>query len=391
MADQRAEPVPKTTPNIIQEQIERLRRLFPECVTEGKVDFERLRATLGEADALAGDNGYSFTWAGKQEAFRAIQTPSGASLAPAPEESTNWDETRHLFIEGENLEVLKLLYKSYFGQVKMTYIDPPYNTRNDFIYRDDYSEPRRAYLEKTGQMDADRLVRRMLQVATDSDSHDIVMDFFAGTASTAHAVLEYNREDKGNRRLIVVQMPEEMTTAEGGMETIADIGKERIRRVVGQIQEGPENNQLSFDLRPDEDLGFKVFKLAPSTFRHWEPPEGEGAGALEEQLALFDRGVEEGSDPHDVIYEVILKLGYSLNARIEPLEVESNRVYRVTDEEGSDTSEPAQFYICLDDQLRDKTIDALSLDRETAFVCLDTALDDSQKVNLAMTCLLKVI
>ena len=110
---------------------------------------------MGDLDALADDDAYTFTWAGKQEAFRAIQTPSGASLAPAPDESVNWDETRHLFIEGENLEVLKLLYKSYFGQVKMIYIDPPYNTGNDFIYRDDYSEPRRAYLEKTGQMDAE--------------------------------------------------------------------------------------------------------------------------------------------------------------------------------------------------------------------------------------------
>ena len=176
-----------------------------------------------------------------------------------------------------------------------------------------------------------------------------------------------------------------------GLGTIAEVGKERIRRVIARIQEGDEDGQLPLDLGPDEDLGFKVFKLAPSTFRQWEPPEGEEAPALAEQLALFDRGVEEGSDPHDVIYEVILKLGYSLNARIEPLEGESNRVYRVTDEEGPDTSEPAQFYICLDDQLRDETIDALSLDRETTFVCLDTALDDSQKVNLAMTCLLKVI
>ena len=623
MADQRAEPVPRTTPNVTREQIERLKRIFPECVTEGKVDFERLRATLGDAGALAGDDGYSFTWAGKQEAFRAIQTPSAASLAPAPEESVNWDETRHLFIEGENLEVLKLLYKSYFGKVKMIYIDPPYNTGNDFIYRDDYSEPRRAYLEKTGQMDAEGnvlrsnpetsgryhsdwltmmyprlfLARQLLredgvifvsiddhevhhlrlmmnemfgeerfigvfvwksrhnvdsrnttgfskdheyvlaygrriqgraidkskysnpdedprglwmsdnlvglasidrrpnlhydlvnpetgmnygcpdkgwrysqetmqeliaegkiiwpsspegrprrkkflselqseftglssllrQVPTTSagtqeirelfgtnafdfpkpldlvkalieqgsSDDDIVFDFFAGSCPAAQAVLELNREDGSSRRFVMVQLAEPTAdnspAREAGYRSIAQLGKERIRRVVWQMQEGPENNQLSFDLRPDEDLGFKVFKLAPSTFRHWEPPKGEKDGALEEQLALFDRGLEEGSDPHDVIYEVILKLGYSLNARIEPLEVESNRVYRVTNEEGPDTSEPAQFYICLDDQLRDETIDALSLDRETTFVCLDTALDDSQKVNLAMGCLLKVI
>ncbi len=187
----------------------------------------------------------------------------------------------------------------------------------------------------------------------------------------------------------MVQLPE--SSEDSSYSSIADIGKERIRRVIARMQEVEESGQLSLDLRHDEDLGFKVFKLAPSTFRQWEPPEGEKDRALEEQLALFDRGVEEGSDPHDVIYEVILKLGYSLNARIEPLDVESNRVYRVTDEEGPGTSEPAHFYICLDDELRGETIDALRLDKETTFVCPDTALDDSQKVNLAMGCLLKVI
>ena len=149
----------KTTPDIVAEQIEKLRRLFPEVITEGEggpcIDFDRLRATLGDLDALAENDAYSFTWAGKQEAFRAIQTPSAASLQPVPDESVAWETTRHLFIEGENLEVLKLLYKSYVGKVKMIYIDPPYNTGNDFIYRDDYREPLRAYLEKTGQVDAE--------------------------------------------------------------------------------------------------------------------------------------------------------------------------------------------------------------------------------------------
>ena len=149
------EYVTKTTPDIPSEQIEELKKLFPECVKEGKVDFDLLRATLGDADALSDEDAYTFTWAGKEDAFRAIQTPSAASLKPAPDESVNWDETQHLFIEGENLEVLKLLYKSYFGKVKMIYIDPPYNTGNDFIYQDDYSQPRRTYLEKTGQMDAE--------------------------------------------------------------------------------------------------------------------------------------------------------------------------------------------------------------------------------------------
>jgi len=155
MAKRVVEYVTKTTPDVAADQVARLREIFPECVTEGRIDFERLRATLGDLDALAGEETYSFTWAGRADAFRAVQTPSAASLRPAPEESVNWDTTQHLFIEGENLEVLKLLYKAYYGRVKMIYIDPPYNTGNDFIYRDDYRQPRRAYLEKTGQVDAE--------------------------------------------------------------------------------------------------------------------------------------------------------------------------------------------------------------------------------------------
>jgi len=154
-ANPEIQPATKTTPDIIAEQINKLKQLFPECVAEGKIDRERLLATLGDRDALADDDGYTFTWAGKAEAFRAIQTPSAASLQPVPAESVNWDTTKHLFIEGENLEVLKLLYKAYVGKVKMIYIDPPYNTGNDFIYRDDYRAPLKAYLEKTGQIDAE--------------------------------------------------------------------------------------------------------------------------------------------------------------------------------------------------------------------------------------------
>jgi adenine-specific DNA-methyltransferase len=165
---------------------------------------------------------------------------------------------------------------------------------------------------------------------------DMVLDFFAGSCPVAQAVLELNREDGASRRFVVVQLAE--PTAEGspardaGYSSIADIGKERIRHIIARTEEQDKDGQLSLDLQPSEDLGFKVFKLAPSTFRQWEPPEGEEAEALEEQLALFDRGLEQGADPLDVIYEVILKLGYSLNSIIEPLELETNRVYRVTDE-----------------------------------------------------------
>jgi adenine-specific DNA-methyltransferase len=250
------------------------------------------------------------------------------------------------------------------------------------------------------------LMKRLIEQAT--TEQDIILDFFAGSGTTGQAVIDLSRQDGESRRFVLVQFPEpaphDSPALELGLENIAEVGKERIRRVIAKIHESEDNGQLQLDLSPDEDLGFKVFKLAPSTFRQWEPPEGEEAEALEEQLALFDRGLEQGADPRDVIYEVILKLGYSLNSTIEPLKLETNRVYRVTDEvhqskvdqtlkvsETFRVSPPPTFFVCLDDHLQTATLDALPLDNETTFVCLDTALDDSQKVNLAMQCLLKVI
>jgi adenine-specific DNA-methyltransferase len=613
----------KTTPDLIDEQIEKLKRLFPEVVTEGRIDFERLRETLGDRDALAGDEAYTFSWAGRDAAIRALQTPSAASLQPVPEESVNWEETRHLFIEGENLEVLKLLYKSYFGRVKMIYIDPPYNTGNDFIYRDDYSEPLQAYLEKTGQIDAEgnvltsnpetrgryhsdwltmmyprlflarqllredgvifvsiddnevhhlrllmneifgeenfvaafvwqkkysrdnrpvigtvheylllfaksvdkftevrgllppseeslkvyrnpnndpkgrwrpvpmtaqgyrpnqmypiitpagvihyppegrcwsmiqpeyekllaegriyfgkegdaqpnvirylseiegfvpwtwwpsdevghtdqakkeiygllgrdeafdtpkpvQLIERVLRIATTADEQAIALDFFSGSGTTAQAVLALNREDDGNRRFLLVQVPEPSDNPE--FPTIAEMGKERIRRVIAQMQAEDEGK---LDLHPDEDLGFKVFKLAPSTFREWERPED--AAALEAQLSYFDAGLKDDANLTHARYEVLLKEGYSLNARIGDLGLSTNRVDRICQpaavEEGAASADRC-FYLCLDEQIHDATLDALPLDDQTVFICQDTALDDSQKVNLALQCILKTI
>jgi len=139
--------------NITQTQIDKLKALFPEAVSEGKVDWERLRATLGEDVTLSNER-YVLNWAGKSDAFRALQTPTTKTLMPAKDESVDWDTTQHIFIEGENLEVLKVLQKSYFGKVKMIYIDPPYNTGNDsFIYPDKFSETKDDYLRRVGDKD----------------------------------------------------------------------------------------------------------------------------------------------------------------------------------------------------------------------------------------------
>jgi adenine-specific DNA-methyltransferase len=139
--------------DIVAHQREKLQQLFPEVITEsGKIDFDRLKLALGEA-VDTGKERYGMTWPGKTDCFKTIQKPSMATLVPAREESVNFDTTENLIIEGDNLEVLKLLQKSYLGKVKMIYIDPPYNTGNDFIYPDNYSESLDTYLRYTGQVD----------------------------------------------------------------------------------------------------------------------------------------------------------------------------------------------------------------------------------------------
>jgi len=149
-----------SSPDFPADNIAKLRELFPECFTEGsdedgpryKVDFETLKETLGEYVEDKGER-YSFTWNGKARARRIAQTPSTGTLRPCPEESVNWDTTQNLFIEGDNLEVLKLLQKSYHRRVKMIYIDPPYNTGKEFIYPDKFQDNLDTYLRYTGQID----------------------------------------------------------------------------------------------------------------------------------------------------------------------------------------------------------------------------------------------
>ncbi|MEN4006216.1 MAG: site-specific DNA-methyltransferase [Methanobacteriaceae archaeon] len=137
--------------DIVSENVSELKELFPEIVTEDKIDFDKLKLVLGKY--IEDDNErYNFTWKGKSAALRLAQTPSTGTLRPCKEESKNWDTTGNLFIEGDNLEVLKLLQKSYYGKIKMIYIDPPYNTGKDFIYKDNYQDNLKNYLKLTGQV-----------------------------------------------------------------------------------------------------------------------------------------------------------------------------------------------------------------------------------------------
>jgi adenine-specific DNA-methyltransferase len=148
------EHVASTSGDVLETQVARLREVFPEVFVEGKIDLDKLKVTLGAA-AESGPGHFHFSWAGKDDAVSLLQTPSAGTLVPCAEESINFETTGNVFIEGDNLEVLKLLFKPYFGRVKLIYIDPPYNTGQDFVYPDNYADPLKTYLEITGQVDSE--------------------------------------------------------------------------------------------------------------------------------------------------------------------------------------------------------------------------------------------
>lgn len=632
------QPVTKQTPSITEEQLADLRALLPQAFSEGKIDFEKLRATLGDF----GDENperYSFSWAGKRDAIRILQTPSRATLIPARKESVDFDKTQNIFIEGDNLEVLKLLYKPYFGGVKIIYIDPPYNTGNDFVYPDNFADPLDTYLKLTGQKDSEGnlltsnaetggryhsawlsmmyprlfLARQLLaddgvifisiddhethnlrlvmneifgeenfisdvvvvnnlkgrnerkfiataherllmyiksnfqesgldlpeervkeyseidgegfkyrllglrkrggadtralrpklfypiyvnpedgrvsleadkkfvevlpyksdgtegrwrwgpkkvrdnidiligntvgaknrfdifeidyldkdgearklkpksvwfgtDVSTDgatktyrklmdkvdfknpkpvsfikdlikyaTDEEDIVLDFFAGSATTAHALLELNREDDYNRKFILIQLPEpldaEEPAAKLGYKTIADISKERIRRVIKKMKKEREG-QLKLD-KP-EDLGFKVFKLRESNYKQWDSAEQKDPKAYAKQMEMLADPLVKGWKEEDILYEVALKEGYGLNVVVEDTNVKG--IQKI-----SDPDKEQGFYLCLADKIGLKEIKPLNLKKDDLFICRDIALDDETAANLSLQCRLKTI
>ena len=168
LAGKRIEDMEKMTGksmDLIAENIKQMKALFPEAVTEGKIDFEVLKALLGE-EVEKRQTYYKFTWNGKEEARAYARVPSMGTLRPCVEESSGKDGTpgkfdsENLYIEGDNLEVLKLLQGSYHKRVKMIYIDPPYNTGKDFVYPDDYRNPIGEYKALTGQIDSDGAAMR---------------------------------------------------------------------------------------------------------------------------------------------------------------------------------------------------------------------------------------
>ena len=215
-------------------------------------------------------------------------------------------------------------------------------------------------------------IKRMIVIST--NKNDLILDFFAGSGTTAHAVLELNKEDDGNRKFITVQIPEKNESeSKNEYPTIADICKERIRRVIKNLKSDKQ----------DLDLGFKVFKLAKSNYKVWEDYKGKNTEKLKEQMRLFENPLISKYRDVDVIYECIIKEGLDLNSKIEKIMTKPNMVYRITDDR--------MFYICLDKTVTKQTVTDLNLSNNDTFVCIDAALDDSQKTNISMMCRLKTV
>lgn len=155
--------------DITNDQLAKLRQLFPEAFTEDKIDWARLKATLGEAVDLG--ERYGLGWKGKSDVFAKIQEKTVETLHADRAHSVDWDTTSNMFIEGDNLAALKILHKSYYGKVKMIYIDPPYNTGNDFIYNDDFKQTRKSYEAEAGITDDEGNVVRDDGLRTNTGGH----------------------------------------------------------------------------------------------------------------------------------------------------------------------------------------------------------------------------
>ena len=256
------------TPDLTQTNIEKLAALFPACITEmrgedGKlkksVNFKLLQQMLSDV-VLEGDEAYEFTWVGKKAAIVEANRPIHKTLRPCPEESVNWDTTENLYIEGDNLEVLKLLQESYLGKVKMIYIDPPYNTGNDFIYRDDFAMSGEEYSEESGQVDeetGDRLFRN-----TDSNGR-----FHSDWCSMIYSRLMLARNLLADDGLIFISIGDEEID---NLRKISDevFGAANFRNQI-VVRRGAKSVQAQFETwdKLGKDLEYILMYTKVSTYR----------------------------------------------------------------------------------------------------------------------------
>ena len=609
--------------NLENANMEKLKSVFPECFSEGKLDIDKLLSLCGEYI----DNDfekYKFEWKGKSECLRLAQKRSTGTLRPCKEKSVNFDDTQNVYIEGDNLEVLKLLQTAYFNKIKMIYIDPPYNTGNDFVYEDDFADPMARYKEVTQQttksnpetmgryhtnwlnmmyprlrlaanllkedgvifisiddneidnlkkvcnevfgeenfvadliwtnkegggssdsklfrikhehilcycknlelltvngvdisneerykssdefekirgkyylqklgmgsiqystsldypitapdgttiMPADNnngkkacwrwsqeklkwgksngfveikkdpnniwtvytkqylhcdnngniikrtqrpmgiidefsstqaskllqnlfdgkvfdyskpieLIIYLMQRVLSEKSNDIVLDFFSGSATTAHAVMQLNAEDGGNRKFICVQLPElcdETSEAyKAGYKTICEIGEERIRRAGQKILKGQDTQiAMGDEEKKPLDIGFKVFRLDTSNLKLWDSTPITGDNQLEmfaERMNSMIDSIKDDRSDIDVIYEIMLKMGVPLDTAVQYIEIDGKIVYIVGD---------FLLMIALYNDITAEDIDAMAAYAPAKIVCAEQGFEDDTALSNA--------
>ncbi len=234
-----------------------------------------------------------------------------------------------------------------------------------------------------------RLLKRLLQLCTTPTGSDIVLDFFGGSCTTGHAVLAQNHEDGGNRHFICVQLPEKLPAPESSLKFLTDVGKQRLRNVIDSLK-ADANGRLDFcDQTKPEDLGFKVFKLAKPNIEQWVAEGNRDPDSYAKKLDLFDDPLVAGWTPENVLWEVALREGFSLNAKFEKKEpIEGTTIYEITD---PDKEPPQTIAVCLDDEVRVDLSKHYPLSPDSMLICRDKALDDTAAANLALQCRLKTI
>ena len=229
-------------------------------------------------------------------------------------------------------------------------------------------------------------LKLLLGLATTPHNDDIVMDFFAGSGSTGHAVYEINREDAGNRRFILTQVPEPPRDASNEFATISALTRERLRRSIAQLK-APQSKLLLDEDELPEDLGFRAFAYTPSFIKSWSDYSGDDVQELQTLFDEYETPLVDGWSHETVLSEIMLMLGFPLDSQIEQLEeYRSNQVILV-----SARSETRNLIFCLDDEVTEETINQLHLGVEEIFVCLDSALTDQTKARLSDVCNLRTI
>ena len=212
--------------------------------------------------------------------------------------------------------------------------------------------------------------------------NDLILDFFAGSATTAHAVLDLNKQDNGNRKFILVQLPEpcasESEAFKAGYKTIADIGKERIRRVINKLNT-EEEGKLDLDNAARQDRGFKVLKLDKSNFRQWQKLEPSASTEqILDQLMLHIDHIDAKATPEELLYEILLKAGFTLTGNIETKTITGKELFSVSD---------GALLLCLEESVTKELIDAVIELNPQQFLCLDSAFhgNDQLKANAVQT------